>query len=479
MSVMSASKISSVCVFFIKFFCYNLTMHKLVFLLSLLILGNSVFAFDIVYPKKTDVTINAKSTFFIGSSDKPLKINGQDVTLHPSGGFAYVVPLESGKNTFILQSGDDRQIFVITKPVIKPVCSSSPQFIQYNEKKFYYVTTEGAPLRSTPVDAGINRMAHLQRNVSLTVDGEKSGFYRVVLADNKYGWISKSNVKAFCDCKLELAEMSGYDYIDSEDYATFVFHFNRRVPFEMLEGEPFLIKFFNIKDNPDNTYVMDFPVSEAFGGKKLTGYSGEYQGNDFVLKIRKPPLINERKPLKGITIAIDAGHGGSEAGAIGCLGHKEKDIALSISKRLETELKKRGAKVFMTREDDIYVGLKDRVEKANREDAVVLLSIHGNALPDGLDPNKISGTSIYYYYNQAKPLADILLDTMTKQLGTNNDKVRQASFALARNTNALSLLIETAYLINPDDNSKLINPEFQNDCAKAIADGLEMYFKRF
>lgn len=160
------------------------------------------------------------------------------------------------------------------------------------------------------------------------------------------------------------------------------------------------------------------------------------------------------------------------------MGHKEKDITLSIAKNLEAELKKRGAHVFMTRFNDIYTGLKDRVNIANKHESVVFVSIHGNALPDGMDPNKISGTSIYYYYNQSKPLADILLNTMTAQLGTNNDKVRQASLAVVRNTNALSVLIETAYLINPDDNAKLINPEFQKNCAKAIADGLEEYFSK-
>ena len=130
----------------------------------------------------------------------------------------------------------------------------------------------------------------------------------------------------------------------------------------------------------------------------------------------------------------------------------------------------------MTREDDIYIGLKDRVENANRENAVVLLSIHANALPDGADPNKNSGVSIYYYYNQAKPLAQILIDTITSEMGINNDKVRQGSLALVRNTNALSLLIETAYLINPEDNAKLRTPEFQYNYARAIADGLEKYF---
>ena len=220
---------------------------------------------------------------------------------------------------------------------------------------------------------------------------------------------------------------------------------------------------------------MDFPFKEASNGASLRGYGGQYDGNDFIFKVRKPQAVT--RGLHGLTVAIDAGHGGTEIGAVGCFGDKEKDITLSISKYLQAELKKRGAKVVMTRDDDIYVGLKDRVEKANENDADVLLSIHGNALPDGADPNKNSGTSIYYYYNQAKPLADVLINEITSQLGLNNDKVRQASMALARNTNALSLLIETAYLINPDDNAKLVNPEFQKRIAKAIADGLEKYFK--
>lgn len=446
-------------------------MKRFFLLLILVLLGSRVFAFDIVYPKKSDVTINAKSTFFIGSSDKPIKINGHDVPLHPTGAFAYVVDLKQGENTFVIQSDDEKKIFVITKPVLKSICSTPPIFVQYDEIKYFYVTTEGAPLRATPVDAGINRMAHLQRNIPLMIDGEKSGFYRVVLEDGKYGWISKTNVKAFENYALEPAEVSGYDYVDGKEFFTFIFHLSRRLPFEIVEGDSLTIKFYNVKDG----YKMDFPFKEATNGASLAGYSGHYVENDFVFKIRKPKVV--KHGLRGLTIAVDAGHGGSELGAIGCLGDNEKDVMLSIAKYLEQELKKRGAKVFMTRDDDIYVGLKDRVEQANAHNADVLLSIHGNALGDGADPNKISGTSIYYYYNQAKPLADVLLDTMTTQLGVNNDRVRQASFALVRNTDALSLLIETAYLINPEDNSKLVDPEFQKNCAKAIADGLERYYK--
>lgn len=453
-------------------------MKKFIVLLGLFLLGNNSFAFDVVYPKKNDVIINAKSTFFIGSSDKPLKINGKGVPLHPTGAFAYVVDLNCGSNTFIIQSGGQREIFVITRPVVKPVALSQSVFSQYPAKKSFYVTTEGAPLRSTPVDAGINRTAHLQRDVKLIVDGEQAGFYRVVLGKDKFGWISKTNVKNNTDNNASLASLSGYEYIDDENFYKFVFHLDKRVPFEMAEGDIFLMKFYNVKNQEDNTYIMNFPVKDALSGRKLIGYSGEYQGNDFILKIRKPLITNSRRPLHNIRIAIDAGHGGSEIGAVGCLGDKEKDINLAFAKLIEKELKKRGARVIMTRNADSYVSLKDRVEIANYGDAAVFLSIHGNSLPDGSDPNKNRGTSIYYYYNQAKPLADIIINTLVSEVGVPDDQVRQGSLAVVRNTNALSLLIEVSYLINPEDNANLINPEFQAQYAKAIADSLEKYFGR-
>lgn len=453
-------------------------MKKIILLTGLLLFGCQVFAFNIVYPSKNDVIINAKSTFFVGSSDKPLKINGQDVPLHPTGAFAYVVNLNTGANTFVIQSGDERQVFVITRPQIKQNVSKTSVFTPYNEKKSFYVTTEDAPLRSTPVDGGINRIAHLQRNVELISDGEQSGFYRIVLGKNNFGWISKSNVKAFDNFSVTPAELFGYEYIDSKDFYTFIFHLDKKVPFEMVEGENFLMKFYNVKNQPDETYVMKVPVNDVLSGRKLLGYSGEYQNNDFILKIRKPIITHSWRPLHNIRIAIDAGHGGYENGATGCLGDKEKDINLSIAKYLEAELKKRGAKVIMTRNADNYVGLKDRVEIANYGNAVVFISIHGNALPDGLDPNKNRGTSIYYYYNQAKPLADLIMDTVVSEIGVPNDKVRQGSLAVVRNTNALSLLIEVSYLINPEDNANLINPDFQKQYAKAIADSLEKYFSK-
>ena len=451
-------------------------MNKFVLVMGLLLLGCRVFAFDVVYPAKNDAIINSKSTFFIGSSNKPLKINGKNIPLHQTGAFAYVVDLNIGENTFILQSEDERQVFVITRPKVNPEPLKSSPFTLYNKQKLLVVTTEDAPLRSNPVDSGINRIAHLQRDVELISDGEQGGFYRIVLGDKNFGWMSKSNVKTAENNSPTLAQLFGYEFLDSKEFYTFVFYLDKKVPFEMVEGENFQIKLYNIKEQPAGTYVMNVPINDVLSTRKLLGYSGKYSGNDFILKIRKPLSTHSWRPLHNIRIAVDAGHGGYENGATGCLGDKEKDINLKIAQYLQAELKKRGAKVIMTRNGDNYVSLKDRVEIANYGDAVVFLSIHGNALPDGSNPNEHRGTSIYYYHNQAKPLADIIMDTIVSEIGVPNDKVRQGSLAVVRNTNALSLLVEVSYLINPEDNANLVNPEFQKQYAKAIADSLEKYF---
>lgn len=454
-------------------------MKKFLLTLIIAMAAQSVYALDVVYPKKTSVTINSNSTFFIGSSDpkKALTINGQQVNIHPSGGFAYVVPLQVGNNVFTLTSGSENLVYTINKPEPKAGQKTAPPvFNEYDTIKYAAVVNNHSPLRSTPVDSGINRIAHLQKDMPLSIDGEQGNFYRVMLGSTRTGWIAKYNVK-ITESGTSLATLNGYDYVDTNEFFVFVFHLNKMTPYELVEGEPFKIKLFNVENQPENTYVMDFPLYQSIGGSKLVGYSANFSGTDFIVKIRKPLLVDSKKPLKNIKIAIDAGHGGTEAGAIGCLGDIEKNINLAFAKELEQELKNRGAGVYMIRDNDKFIGLRERVEMANEANSVILISLHGNALPDGMDPITNHGTEIYYYYPQAKPLADELMAQITTQTGMNNHKVRQQSFAVVRNTNALSILIETGFLINPSDNAKLRDKNFQKATAKAIADGIENFFK--
>jgi len=440
--------------------------------LLVVLMAPSACALDVVYPKKNEVIIKSPKSFFIGNAEhrKFLKINGNIVPVHKSGGFAHVIDLDEGLNEFILESGKEKQIFKITRPVEDVSDVVSAENLTFEQPKFFATIKDNVPLRSTAVDGGINRIAHYQKDVLLNVIGQAGNFYQVELNPERYAWISKNDVQEINS--FEFAKLLKKESFIDGDFYVFKFEFDKKIPYVIEGGYPFVVKFYGVSEEEDNTLTFSYPLTQ-----KLAGYNGKFEGNTFVLRIRKFPEINEEKPLKNIKIVVDAGHGGDEVGAIGCLRHLEKDVNLSIAKKLEKELKSRGADVVMTRKHDDTVELYERVSIANNNDAMIFLSIHGNALPDNMDPIKNNGTSIYYYYPQAKPLADSIIRTMTEQLPFNDDKVRRGSLAVVRNTNALSVLIEVAYLINPEDNFNLINNDIQKDTAKSIADGIEEFLK--
>lgn len=435
----------------------------------------SANALEIVYPKSNPVNINASSTFFIGSTTpgEVLKINGKDVKVSEIGAFAQMVTLNFGKNDFVITSGKDTINFVIERTKLEGSVKKTQLLIDYPMMNNFYVKNNNVPLRSTPVDSGINRMSNLPKDMQLPINGEKAGFYKVYLGASKIGWIAKSDVeqRGADTCGKLSVKILNSAVKEENGFLIYEYDLQRPVPFTLNEENGVTLQLFNIEDSTDNVYTLNLPIP------KLMGYDAYYEGNKFIFKVRKPLNVNMFKPLENVSIVLDAGHGGNEYGAIGCCGDKEKDINLAITKELQRELTARGAKIIMTRDDDVAVSLTDRVKIAKDNNAALSISVHANAIPDGADPNKNRGTSVYYYHKQAKALADNILNSMTRELGTQNDKVRQASLALVRPIQSVSVLVEVAYIINPDDYELLLDKSFQANCAKAIADGIENYLK--
>ena len=132
----------------------------------------------------------------------------------------------------------------------------------------------------------------------------------------------------------------------------------------------------------------------------------------------------------------------------------------------------------MTRDDDSYVGLNERVEKSNYFDADIFLSIHNNSLSDSMADRDATGTETYYFYPQSKELAKILAKSISDKTGFKNGGQRGQSFAVIRNTQSIAVLIEVGYMISPDDNSKIIDEDFQNKVTDGIIDGLERYLRQ-
>ena len=204
------------------------------------------------------------------------------------------------------------------------------------------------------------------------------------------------------------------------------------------------------------------------------GYNLRYEGTTLIFTLRHPPQVssNLQLPLEGIEILLDPGHGGAEAGAKGPTGYPEKEINLKISQMLETELIRLGATVYLTRETDIDLGLKERVAMIDEIKPDLAFSIHYNALPDDGDAENTQGISTFWYHPQAHDLAISLHDYLVTNLNRPSYGVFWNNLALNRPHVAPTILLELGFMINPWEFEWITNENEQQKLVEAIANGI-------
>jgi N-acetylmuramoyl-L-alanine amidase len=204
------------------------------------------------------------------------------------------------------------------------------------------------------------------------------------------------------------------------------------------------------------------------------GYGMVWQDGALVLRIRRPPLVDRDSPLRGLTIAVDPGH--PPLGATGPTGLTEAEATLQIARRLQRLLERRGARVVLTRTTSEPVRLGERPIVARRADAHALVSIHLNAFGEGKDPFEERGTSTFYYYRHAEPLARSIHRGLLQNMGLRDQGVSTSSLELTRVTWMPAVLCEGAFLTVPEQEAALRTAPFQEAYARGIVEGLEEYF---
>lgn len=191
----------------------------------------------------------------------------------------------------------------------------------------------------------------------------------------------------------------------------------------------------------------------------------------------------ESTRLLGKTICIDAGHGGSDPGGIGPTGTEEKANTLAVTLLLRDKLERNGAKVVLTRESDQDVtypnsstseDLGARVEIANNSKADLFISIHNDAFTS----SSASGTTCYHYGDaESIQLATQLQKNLVEKLGTRDRGVRFASFYVIRYTDMPAVLVEAAFISNPEEEVLLSSIEGRYNTAESLFQGIVQYFR--
>ena len=224
--------------------------------------------------------------------------------------------------------------------------------------------------------------------------------------------------------------------------------------------------------------------------------------------------------LRDVVVAIDAGHGGEDPGAIGAAGTHEKDITLAVARELKRLIDKQpGMSAVLTRDGDRFIPLQQRYQKAREAKADLFVSVHADAYASG----DARGSSVWMLSsrgatseaarwladrenradlvggvsldNKDNTLAAVLLDlsqsstleasgavanqvlhALAKIGPTHRGYVEKANFVVLRSPDVPSILVETAFITNPTEEKRLKNPEQRENLAKAILDGVRTYF---
>ncbi len=217
------------------------------------------------------------------------------------------------------------------------------------------------------------------------------------------------------------------------------------------------------------------------GRHGLNGYSAQWEGQEKLRLHLAPPLP---RGMQGLTVAVDAGHGGTDRGAVGAGGLEEKQVNLGVALALQRFLENEGARVVMTRTGDQELTedqrgsteLAARVALSAQEGAQLFLSIHHNARPDPADGRVAHGTDMYYYRPQSQRLARALVKPVAAIYPESNQRYLWRSFHVIRQTEMPACLLELNYISNPEMERKhLSRPDYSERAAAAIVQGLKAY----
>lgn len=335
----------------------------------------------------------------------------------------------------------------------------------------------------------------------LQITGRIGDEYRVRLSKTKTVWVSASQVKRLPEGTPPTHVVVGGISVRTGDHSTKIFiPLGRKIPFKIdpgVEGNYIDISLFGAFSNTDLivnpatgiiknlSWVQDdeetYRVRVYTMPKGWWGYDARYEGNDFVLELRTPPPIaTGSSPLAGLTIAVDAGHS-PDTGAIGATGLVERDANLAQALNLKEKLLAKGANVIMIRKDTEAVPLSERPRIAWQNKADILISLHNNSLPYGENPLIKHGFGVYYFTPMSLSLAKEIHSSYGETFGAGSefslpdDGLYYDNLALARAPQMPSILIESAYLIFPEEEAYLKTDSFRSACAIAIISGLERY----
>ena len=470
----------------------------------------------IVYPQPNQMIASRDSTFVIGSVGNgraSATINGLPVRVWPNGAFMGYVPNPPAtapqyELTAALGGDTVRTVQYVrvagmlpaapdTSHVPPPaVVDTTPTWVVLGDSVMPALDTDRVIIgRPAPNDT--YRWFFLP-GTRVQVTAHYPGYARIRLDSALQVWVQSVDARTFDrDTTSHLRVAGNANVRSSPGWEDFAIPVAERVPYFVEEGDRTLT--LTLYDTRGNTDLINYPTADSLIthvdwvqqrsdravytlhlSRQPFGYLVLYENGSLILRVRRPPdprpTTHDPRPLAGVTIAIDPGH--PPAGATGPTGLYEGDAVLPVGFALKKILEERGATVFMTRTTRDSVDLLIRDVLARQAGAHAFVSLHYNAYPDGMNPfTQVNGIETFFYRSHSEPLARAVQLSLDATQPLPDEGVHFRSLAVVRTSWMPAILVEGGYIILPEQENAMRTAEWQQNEARAVADGLEEYFR--
>ncbi|MBU5468691.1 N-acetylmuramoyl-L-alanine amidase [Virgibacillus sp. MSJ-26] len=317
------------------------------------------------------------------------------------------------------------------------------------EGKLYKVKASTAKLRNGP-DKDASIISELQEGDKVSIFGESSGWGRTFY-NGEEAWISL-DVLVEKNASKE-AESSEVDEESETEQTT-------KMPEkeEAKKDQKSKWEWEDLKERLSQKDVEKEELAKSKGRKE-----------------RQDTKENEKsdETLSGYHVVIDPGHGGKDSGAVNQEAI-EKELTLSTAKKVEKQLREKGASVTLTRTDDTYISLDERIRISHSTDTDAFISLHYNTFEDP------PARGIHTFYNDGdknQKFADSIQTSLINHTNLSDRGTKQANFKVLRENKQLALLIELGFISNPEEQKLIQTDNYQEKAAKGIVSGLEEYLK--
>ncbi len=379
----------------------------------------------------------------------------------------------------------------VTWPLKVRLLDSLPRVVEFNDDTAGLGGTDSLTVGRARPEAAYHWF--LPTGTRAVVTGRLGDDLRVRISETQEIWVPAGDAQFLPPGTPDLrATVGSLTLSPGPDRLVLRIPCSRRVPFR-VEEEPrrLILRIYHaladidwVRYGPGDPYLSRLRWLQAAGDEVVLdlelagpvwGYRVRWSRNDLLLELRRPPRIDPRRPLAGRLIVVDPGH--PPLGATGPTGLREAEANLAVAEEVRRLLERRGATVWLTRSGDWPLELLPRVKFADSVGAELLVSVHNNALPDGVNPFTNNGSSVFYNHPRSLPLARAIQRELVRRLGLRDLGVGWGDLALTRPTWMPAVLTEGLFMMIPEQEAALRDPAGRRLYALAVADGIAAFLR--